>query len=70
LTGPVDLSSLASTEFDFTVTIDQQGSVGPGAPGLTIGGKILVLFVPEPSVLLLMSAGLGGLVLLISRVIF
>jgi hypothetical protein len=69
VTPPEDLSSLGSSEFDFTVTIDQPGSGGPDAPGLTIGGKILVLFVPEPSVLLLMSAGLGGLALLISRVI-
>jgi hypothetical protein len=69
VTPPGDLSSLGSSEFDFTVTIDQPGSGGPDAPGLTIGGKILVLFVPEPSVLLLLSAGLGGLVLLISRVI-
>lgn len=66
---PGDPSSLGSSEFDFTVTFDQQDSGTPGAPGLTIGGKILVLFVPEPSVLLLMSAGLGGLALLISRVI-
>ena len=72
VSSPVDLSSLSSSELDFTVTVNPTSteSGGTGAnPGLTIPGKILVIRVPEPSLLLLMSAGLGGFVLLISRLI-
>ena len=75
ISDPGDVSSSGSQELQFSVTFEQLGgepseSDATGEnPGLTITGKIFVLFVPEPSTLLLMGAGLSGLVLLISRLI-
>ena len=70
---PGDLTSLSSPLLDFTVTLgdtDNGPSDEPGAgPGLSMPGKIFGVLVPEPSILLLMSAGLGGLVFLISRLV-